>query len=77
MALTMLRENLREALAKTYPGVHEFCWGCKANHPFFERFCPGVTDTEWTIRKCERARAEARKRWEEYDLGRRKEVGKR
>lgn len=49
--------------------VHEICQGCKRNHVYFERFCPGIRG-EWTIRKCKQARQEARRNWDDYELNR-------
>lgn len=48
---------------------NRWCAGCKANIRFFAEYCDG-TGPEWTIAKCEAARAEARRKWREYELRR-------
>lgn len=66
-----IKLELWEVPAAVFPGVHGFCQGCKLNHIFFGRFCPGIPDgEEWTTRKCEGARQEAHRRYDEYVLNR-------
>jgi ribosomal protein S27AE len=43
---------------------NRYCIYCKSTMPLFAKFCDG-TGPEWTIAKCEAARAEARNRWKE------------
>lgn len=50
-------------------GEHHICTGCKKQSVFFEEFCEGLRG-EWTLGKCEAARAEARKRWREKEAAR-------
>lgn len=49
---------------------NRWCAGCKANVRFFAEYCDG-TEQEWTIAKCEAARAEAKRKWREKEMGRR------
>jgi hypothetical protein len=54
-------------------GEHDICAGCKRQSVFFEEFCEGISG-EWTLGKCEAARAEAKRKWREKEavhMGRR------
>ncbi len=55
------------------PAEHKICTGCKKQSVFFEEFCEGLR-SEWTLGKCEAARAEAKRKWREKEavhMGRR------
>lgn len=56
--------------ARIPAGEHSICTGCKRQSAFFAEYCEGLRD-EWTLGKCEAARAEARKKWREANMGQR------
>ncbi|MGB9660681.1 MAG: hypothetical protein ACPL5F_01520 [Moorellaceae bacterium] len=68
----------QEIPAALFPGLHEICQRCKLNHIYFEKFCPGIKDSEeWTIHNCEQARKKAQGNYARYESGRGIAMGKR